>query len=189
MISWQVTQAANSEVQNIVLVLNTAEQVMSTALSFDISHTVNSVSMSETLGPIQLDGIPVALINGVTSVNITADEQSTVNLSATDSTAPNVDDELTYSWVHVSGTEVTIDDSTAAEVSISLPDVETDSSAVIELTVSNGVKTATVATANIAITAAAEPAPKSDSSGGALGLSVFLLGLLGLRRRAVKSSN
>lgn len=189
MISWQVTQAANSEVQNIVLVLNTAEQVMSTALSFDISHTVNSVSMSETLGPIQLDGIPVALINGATSVNISANEQSTVSLSAADSTAPNVDDELTYSWVQVSGTEVTIDDSTAAEVSISLPDVEADSSAVIELTVSNGVKTASVATANIAITAAAEPAPKSDSSGGALGLSVFLLGLLGLRRRAVKSSN
>nr|WP_283104268.1 S8 family serine peptidase [Shewanella gelidimarina] len=187
-LSWTVTQAANSELQNIVLVFNTAEQIMSKTLSFDVSHTVNNVSMSETVGPVQLEGVPVALINGDSSVNVSAEEQTVVRLSATDSTAPNVDDVLTYSWAQVSGPIITIDDTTTADISITLPDVEADSSAVLELTVSNGTKTAAVASATITIKAevvAAEPEP-SESSGGAMGLSVLLLGLLGVRRRSQK---
>ncbi|MEZ9198892.1 hypothetical protein [Shewanella sp. 10N.286.54.B9] len=192
MLSWQVTQAANSEIQNIILVLNTAEQVMSKTLSFDVAHTVNSASLTETVGPVMLEGIPVALINGNSSVNVSAEEQTVVSLSATDSTAPNADDVLTYSWAHVSGPAITIDDTTAVDINVTLPDVDANSSAVVELTVSNGTKTATVATATIAITAKVvtpDPEPTSDSSGGAMGLSVLLLGLLGIRRRSQKSSS
>lgn len=192
MLSWQVTQVANSEIQNIILVLNTAEQVMSKTLSFDVAHTVNSVSLTETVGPVMLEGIPVALINGNSTVNVSAEEQTVVSLSATDSTAPNADDVLTYSWAHVSGPAITIDDATGADINVTLPDVDANSSAVVELTVSNGTKTATVATATIAITAKVvtpDPEPTSDSSGGAMGLSVLLLGLLGMRRRSQKSSS
>ncbi|PKH53963.1 peptidase S8/S53 subtilisin kexin sedolisin [Shewanella sp. Choline-02u-19] len=189
-LSWQVTQAANSELQSIVLVLNTAEQVMSKTLSFDVSHTVNSVSITETVGPVQLEGVPVALINGESAISVTADEQTVVALSAVGSTTPNADDVITYSWAQVSGQDITMDDASSASVNVTLPDVEADSSAVVELTVSNGSKT-TVATATIAITAevvAVEPEPTQSDSGGAMGVSVLLLGLFGLRRRTKKSS-
>lgn len=186
-LSWQVTQAVNSEAQTIVLVLDTSDQVMSTTLNFEVSHTVNGISLSETLNPVALEGIPVARINGANSIDITADEQTSVNLSAIESTAPNTDDVLSYHWVQTSGPAITIADNSAAEINIQLPDIETDATAVVELTVSNGLKTATAATATINIIAKeVSPEPTPEKSGGALGLTVLLLGLLGYRRQTAK---
>lgn len=188
-IAWQITQAANSDAQVILLTLATSDVVMSTELNFEVSHTVNSVSFTEALTPVQLEGIPVAKINGESVTTINANEQTVVNLSASDSTAPNNTDTLSYAWTQTSGPDVTIDDATGVDIAVTLPDVETDSTVELELTVSNGTKTAVAATASIAVKADVVPAPApSDSSGGAMGLSVLLLGALGLRRRAKKSS-
>ncbi|OBT04703.1 hypothetical protein A9267_17300 [Shewanella sp. UCD-FRSSP16_17] len=187
MVSWEVVQAANEAEQEIVVELDTQALVMSQDLVFSVSHTLNEVSHTEMLAPVMLSGVPVAKINGEQSISLTADEGTTVSLSASDSTAPNSDDELTYAWSQVSGPVVIFADAMAMDTDVTLPAVDADASAVIELTVSNGVKTAVAATATIAVTAeviAPEPEPKSDSSGGAMGLWLFVLGLLGLRRRS-----
>ncbi|QQX80050.1 S8 family serine peptidase [Shewanella sp. KX20019] len=191
-LTWQVTQAANSDAQVIVLTLATTDVVMSTELNFYVSHTVNNDSVTETLAPVHLEGIPVAKINGESTSTTSADEQTVVNLSASDSTAPNSTDTLSYAWVQTSGPAVTIDDATMMDIAVTLPDVDADTTVELELTVSNGMKTAIAATASIAITADVAPAPvptpePSDSSGGAMGLSVLLLGVLGLRRRSKRS--
>ena len=188
-ITWQVTQAANSDVQTIVLTLATGDVVMSTELNFDVSHTVNSISLTETLTPVQLEGVPVAKINGQSVTTISANEQTVVNLSASDSTAPNSTDTLSYAWIKTFGPDVIIDDATSMDIAVTLPDVETDANVELELTVSNGSKTAVAATVSIAVKAdvVAEPTPEpSDSSGGAMGLSVLLLTALGLARRSKK---
>ncbi|GIU49151.1 S8 family serine peptidase [Shewanella sp. KT0246] len=185
-VTWEMVQAANEIGQTIVLAMDTQNLVMSQSLNFSVSHTLGDMSNTESLTPVMLEGIPVALINGEPSVAITADEATTVTLSAAASTAPNMDDELSYSWVQVSGPVVTFADDTAQTTELTLPAVDADGSAVIELTVSNGTKTAVAATASIAVVAeyiAPAPEPKSDSSGGAMGVLVLLAGLLGFRRR------
>ena len=186
MVTWEVVQAANEAGQTIVLAMDTASLVMSQELDFSVSHTMGDISNTETLAPVMLEGIPVALINGEPTVALTADEATTVTLSAAASTAPNMDDELTYAWVQVSGPVVTFADASAQSTEVTLPAVDANGTAVVELTVSNGTKTAVAATASIAVVAeviAAEPEPKSDSSGGAMGALVLLAGLLGFRRR------
>ncbi|WOT05075.1 S8 family serine peptidase [Shewanella youngdeokensis] len=190
-LTWQVTQAANSDAQSIVVMLTTAGMTMSTELNFDVNSTVNSVSATETLAPIHVEGIPVAKINGLSAISVTAAEQTVVNLSASGSTAPNASDTLSYAWSQASGPVVTIEDSSAMDIAVTLPSVDTNSTVVLELLVSNATKTAVAATATIQVTADAEAVPEPDtdnnsSSGGSLGLSVLLLGLLGVRRRVKK---
>ena len=188
MISWEMVQAANEAGQTIVVAFDTQAIVMSQALTFNVSHQVGDLSLSDELAPVMLEGIPVAMINGATSVSLTADESTSVTLTAAGSTAPNTDDELTYTWTQVSGPVVTFADATAMETELTLPAVDADGTAVIELVVSNGNKTAVAAVANIAITAEViaptpEPESGSDSSGGAMGGFILLAGLLGFRRK------
>lgn len=184
-ISWQIIQAAQSDSQTITLSLNTDELVMSNELTFEVSHTVDGNHQSETLAPVHLEGIPVALIGGETELEITADEQTSLTLSADSSTVPNSDDVATYAWTQVSGPALNIEDNSQAKLNLLLPDIASDDVAVLELTVSNGTKTSAVAKVMISMVAEAAPAPKPapESSGGALSISVLLLGLLGLRRK------
>ncbi|WP_144211490.1 S8 family serine peptidase [Shewanella donghaensis] len=187
-ISWQVVQAPNEVGQVIMVAFDTQTLVMSQELQFDVTHIVDSIGFDESLAPVMLEGIPVAMINGAVSVALTADESTSVTLAATGSTAPNSDDVLTYAWTHVSGPAVTFADATAMETQVNLPAVDTDGTAVIELVVSNGQKTAVAAVANIAIKAEViaptpDPDTGSDSSGGSMGGFMLLAGLLGLRRR------
>nr|WP_283104627.1 S8 family serine peptidase [Shewanella olleyana] len=163
MIAWEVVQAANEAGQTIVLAMDTASLVMSQELDFTVSHTMGDISNTETLAPVMLEGIPVALINGEEAVALTADASTTVTLSAEQSTAPNMDDELTYAWSQVSGPVVTFADATAQSTEVTLPAVDADATAVVELTVSNGTKMAVAATATIAMVAeVVTPEPGTD---------------------------
>ncbi|RTR30171.1 S8 family serine peptidase [Shewanella atlantica] len=184
-ISWQITQAPQSDAQTITLSLSTNDMVMSEELIFEVSHTVNDNQQSEILEPVHLEGIPVALINEESELTLSADEQTSVTLTAASSTVPNSDDIATYTWTQVSGPEISIEDMSQAELNLVLPDVTNDDVAVLELTISNGEKTSVAAIVTISIVAeiAPTPEPTPESSGGALSISVLLLGLLGLRRQ------
>ncbi|PHQ72731.1 MAG: peptidase S8/S53 subtilisin kexin sedolisin [Shewanella sp.] len=189
-LTWLLTQASQSEAQTITLNLSTGNMVMSEDLIFEVSHTVNENQQSETLEPVHLEGVPVALINGESEIELTADEQASLILSAASSTVPNSDDIATYTWTQISGPTLSIADNSLAEIDLILPDVISHDVAVLELTVSNGKKISTAAKVTIAIAAeivpAPEPEPTPESSGGALGISVLLLGLLGLRRQRTR---
>ncbi|WP_198402032.1 hypothetical protein [Shewanella benthica] len=137
-LTWQLTQAPQSEVQTIILNLSTTNMIMSEELLFEVSHTVNENQQSETLEPVYLEGIPVALINGESEVELTANEQTTLSLSGASSTVPNSDDVATYIWTQVSGPSLSIEDNSLAEIDLILPDVISDDVAVLELTISNG---------------------------------------------------
>ncbi|RTR37238.1 S8 family peptidase [Shewanella canadensis] len=184
-ISWQITQAPQSDAQTITLSLSTNDMVMSEELIFEVSHTVNDNQQSEILEPVHLEGIPVALINEESELTLSADEQTSVTLTAASSTVPNSDDVAIYTWTQVSGPEISIEDMSQAELNLVLPDVTNDDVAVLELTISNGEKTSVAAIVTISIVAeiAPTPEPTPESSGGALSISVLLLGLLGLRRQ------
>ena len=190
LIIWQVIQATQSDAQTISLNLSTNEMVMSEELIFEVVHTIDGNQESETLAPVNLEGIPIALINGESEIELTAGELTSLILTATSSTVPNLDDNATYVWTQVSGPTLNIEDNSLAEIELMLPDVESDIVAVLELTVSNAVKISTAAKVTILIAAeiAPEPTPepKPESSGGSLGIYALLLGLFSLNRLKTK---
>ncbi len=185
-ITWNLTQAANSADDIITVELGTDALVQSQQLSFELSHTLGDEGSSEVIGVVDLSGITVAKINGQAAFTLDADEQTSITLTAAGSSAPEADDEMTYSWSQLSGPEMEITDAAASQITISLPDVSSDSQAVFELTVSNGTSSDT-ATATINVIAGTDSSPDPErnngSSGGATGIFTILLALIAIRRK------
>jgi uncharacterized protein (TIGR03382 family) len=77
----------------------------------------------------------------VTASSVTVDERSTTSIEATASDADG--DALSYSWVQVSGTLVTLSDANTARVTFSTGEVSADSVLTFRVTVSDGRATAT----------------------------------------------
>lgn len=86
----------------------------------------------------------VSHVNGVpqadAGVDQAADERTTVILDGSHSTDPD-GDALTYLWTQLGGPSVVLSDVTAAQPTFTAPDVESSTTLVFELTVSDGVDT------------------------------------------------
>ena len=185
-LTWNVTQAVNSVDETIVAELGTDAIVMSKELTFELSHTVAEETLSESIGTVDLTGISVAKINGEDLVTVNVNEKTSIALAATGSSVPEADDSISYEWTQTSGPDVVISDTSANEVTISIPDVTVDTEVVLELTVSNGESMDTAAaTINVKAEVAPtpEPKPENKSSGGSLGFATLVLGLIAIRRK------
>lgn len=133
---------------------------------------------SELSADIQVEGPPVALINGASLHSVTSDENAvlTVNGTAVD---PN-GDMVHTKWRQVSGPKVLISNDTAGNVDLRIPDVSGDSNARLEFTATE------VATGKTSKAVLSIKINDKRSSGGTSGLLVLLLLPLALIRRRMK---
>jgi len=109
--------------------------------------------------------------------NASYQEKSTISLVA-QATDPDENDQLTYSWTQTSGPTVSLNNVTAAQVNLTLPDVSSDQSIELKVTVSDGILS-TSASTSLIITNVNQPKAVSTTSGGGSGGSTsWLIGIL-----------
>ena len=90
---------------------------------------------------------------------------------------PDKNDSLTYSWEQLSGPEVSLDNVNVAQVAVTLPEVNSDQSIELQVTVSDGLIT-TSATTTLTITNVKQPEKAKPTSTGGGGSMSWLIGLL-----------
>ena len=101
-----------------------------------LTHSTNDINTIEVVNDssvaIQVEGAPTAIITGSTTVV----ESENVQLSGANSSDPN-GDTLTYTWLQMTGTSVTINAS-AESITFSAPKVSKDETISFQLTVNDG---------------------------------------------------
>ncbi|WP_310649919.1 MULTISPECIES: S8 family serine peptidase [unclassified Colwellia] len=101
-----------------------------------LTHSTDDINTIEVVNnssvAIQVEGAPTAMITGSTAVV----ETESVQLSGANSSDPN-GDALTYAWVQMAGTPVTINAS-AESISFTAPKVSKDETISFQLTVNDG---------------------------------------------------
>lgn len=131
-----------------------------------LTHSTDDANTTEVVNDksvaIQVEGAPTAVISGST----TAKERQGVQLSASNSSDPN-GDELTYAWVQLAGTPVTIEGN-AASISFTAPNVSKDETMSFQVTVSDGKGNSDTQVASVSII-------DKSSSGGSFGWLMLLL--------------
>jgi subtilisin family serine protease len=136
----------------------------------DDENTVEVVNA--TSAEFQVEGAPTAMITGSTAVV----EKESVQLSGSSSSDPN-GDTLTYSWVQLSGTPVSIN-ANSASISFTAPTVERDETIAFQLTVDDGNGNSDTTTASVSIV-------NKKESGSFGWLMLLLTPMLFTRRKKV----
>jgi hypothetical protein len=172
----------NTSVINFTSLAVTADEVLSFELTvsdgFDtvtatITVTVNNVNQAPT----------VNIASHTTSFN----EGASVSLTSTSSDPDG--DEVTYSWTQTSGPVVTLSDATTATVSFTAPQVSSEQTMVLTLTVSDGDLEATTTT-KITVNDVPAPTPgtppstpEKSSGGGSMSWLILIAGFGLVRKR------
>tara|TARA_R110001632_G_scaffold10237_14_gene38132 strand:- start:310 stop:4968 length:4659 start_codon:yes stop_codon:yes gene_type:complete len=138
--------------------------------STDDENTVEVVK--ETNAEFQVEGAPTAMITGSTAVV----EKESVQLSGSSSSDPN-GDTLSYVWVQLSGTPVSIT-ANSASISFTAPTVERDETIAFQLTVDDGNGNSDTTTASVSIV-------NKKESGSFGWLMLLLTPMLFTRRKKV----
>jgi len=109
-----------------------------------------------------------------------------VSISLTSASSDPDDDGLTYLWEQVSGPVVTIFDVTAANVSFVAPEVSSEQTIELRLTVSDGSLAATAATSFKVtnIVEAVTTTPAEESSGGSISWLLLIAGFGVMRKKS-----
>jgi subtilisin family serine protease len=136
----------------------------------DDENTVEVVN--ETSVEFQVEGAPTAMITGSTAVV----EKESVQLSGSTSSDPN-GDALSYVWVQLSGTPVSIT-ANSASISFTAPTVERDETIAFQLTVDDGNGNSDTTTASVSIV-------NKKESGSFGWLMLLLTPMLFTRRKKV----
>jgi len=114
-----------------------------------LTHSTDDMNTEEVVNNtsvvIQVEGAPTAMITGSTSVT----EKSNAQLSAASSSDPN-GDELSYTWVQLSGTPVTFS-ANSETISFEAPKVAKDETISFQLTVDDGNGNSDTAVASVSI--------------------------------------
>jgi hypothetical protein len=146
-------------------------------LSVDDGGLTDTSSVAIQINPNQAPTV------SITSGSVVEGQTFTFDSVARD----NENDELTYSWSQVSGSPVTLSDTTASNPSFTAPDVSVNMLLVFELVVNDGNFDSEVATGNVTVTASAESS-SGGGGGGSLPWATLALILAAIRFRRKLSS-
>jgi hypothetical protein len=94
----------------------------------------------------------------------TVDEGTTVTLDASGSSDADASDTLSYDWTQTDGTEVSLSDSSTAQPTFTVPDVDSDETLTFEVTVGDGT-TSTTDTVSITVQNTDTQPSQSDFDG------------------------
>jgi hypothetical protein len=115
---------------------------------------------------------------------ISGQENTTLMLNATGSDVDG--DALSYQWQQLSGTDVSFDNATASQVTITLPEVTVDEVIEVQVTVNDGETSTTTITTftveNKVEVITVTPEKNSSSGGGSMGMLLLLTVLVRLRK-------
>jgi hypothetical protein len=153
----------------------------SLSFSVTVSDGVNSVTQEATMMVVWVpQDLSVTVTANATSIN----EGSQVTLDGSTSTDPD-GHALSYQWSQVSGPSVTLSTATSANSGFTAPQVSSDSTVVIQLTISQGSRSTSTQT-SITVKNIVTTTPKSASGGGGGGVIslcwVMMLLLIGAYR-------
>ncbi len=161
-----IAQNNDSPISERSAFVNTSTDYINETLSFGTAHAGKTVRLRFRQGTdantggfgwiidnIQFNGVTNAFLSGIVANAVACNSESpivnlaqtsvdvrenvAVTLDASASTDPQ-GDSLSYSWVQLSGTSVSITDSNQAVASINSPDVAANEALVFEVTVSDG---------------------------------------------------
>ncbi|WOH38873.1 S8 family serine peptidase [Thalassotalea fonticola] len=182
MLTINIEQVASSNNTEVIVNLNTQGLAFDQALTFNLKHAINNQIQSEkSFNDIHFQGVPVAKINGQENVSITANESDTITLSAIESTNPSNIDTIEYVWQQRTGPAISLNSTSQSEITFTLPNVEQDSKATVELIVKVGERESVAASATINIAKI-----KSSNSGGSVNwLLLICVLLVTIRRRYI----
>lgn len=133
-LTWQITQTAE-QVHTLTVTLDTSKVTKHQLAELVFTAVTDSENEQIDAEGVYITGLPHAEIN---QAEQSADEGESVTFSAAQSTAPGSDETLSYRWVQLSGPEVTLTDAESAELVLTAPQVDEQSSVLFEVTVSNG---------------------------------------------------
>ena len=144
-----------------------------------LANTPGTVETSTGLATeVQVEGAPIALINGAPVFNTSSDENTSVSATGT-AVDPN-GDEVSISWTQVSGPTVSLSSTTSGQITITIPDVSGNSIARLQMTATE-VATGKTSTAVLSINIR-----DHRDTGGSMGILSLLLLPLALWRRRLK---
>ena len=172
-VTWSITRAVGESTEMLSVGFDLIPRTASTDNEIKLSNTLgsNTIESMFTFGVVEV--APVAAITALS----TTTEGSNVTVDGSTSSDAN-GNELTYSWVQLSGTPVSFDAS-AASFSFEAPKVSKDETISFELTVNDG-------NGNTNSTSASASIVNKKSSGGSFGwLMLLLTPMLFTRRKKV----
>lgn len=172
-VSWTVTRAVGESTETLSVGFDLIPRTASMNNEINLTNTLGSDTIETTYSFGVAEVAPVAKITGLS----TATEGSTVTVDGSTSSDAN-SDELTYSWVQLSGTPVSFNAS-AASFTFEAPKVSKDETISFQLTVDDGNGNTSSASASASIV-------NEKSSGGSFGwLMLLITPLLFTRRKKV----
>ncbi|MBF7072775.1 S8 family serine peptidase [Glaciecola sp. MH2013] len=154
-VSWSVTRDPSSNIDEVLSFdLIPESDLTGNAFVFSVTSDVTNIDaaqeeLSELSSPLLLDVPPTILINGEESVTVEIFETLSGVLTANAEDANG--DEVSVTWQQISGPDISISDSTAAEITYTVPNVESQTSAVLQATVTDATGNTDTATATIVI--------------------------------------
>ncbi len=183
---WQQTSGTEVTLEN-------ADSAVASFMAPDIQTNEQltfSVTVSDGIAQsVQEVTVALNLVNQLPSLSVDArvsvDSGKSVRIAASGSDADGHG--LTYQWTQLDGTAVQLDNANGDTVIVSAPEVTTDQTVTLQVSVSDGFDTVTsqvVLTVKAPAVVTPQPQPEAKSSGGSMPLwALGLLSLLDLRRR------
>ncbi len=161
-VTWTITRAVGTSAEALPVSFDVIPRKASTGNELKLSHALGSdtVKSDYTFGVVEV--APVAEITGLTSFT----EGRSVSMDGSSSFDANADS-LTYKWIQLSGTPVTIN-ANSAEISFTAPKVSKDETISFQLTVDDGNGNSSIAVASASVL-------NKKSSGGSFGWLMLLL--------------
>jgi subtilisin family serine protease len=172
-VTWSITRTVGESTETLSVGFDLIPRTASMDNEVNLTNTLGSDTIETTYSFGVVEVAPVAKITGLS----TTSEGNTVTADGSTSSDAN-SDELTYSWVQLSGTPVSFDAS-AASISFEAPKVSKDETISFQLTVDDGNGNTSTASASASIV-------NEKSSGGSFGwLMLLLTPMLFTRRKKV----
>ena len=168
----------------VYFALEAGERTLSWSYEKDSSDSAGSDAawIDGVTGITISEGTNRAPVASIASATLSVNEGASVSLDASSSTDPE-SDELSYSWVQISGTDVSLSDATGAVATFTAPEVSNNTTLEFEVTVTatggSDSKRVTVTVNNVA-------APTTSSGSGGGSINAFLLGLFVILLRRKK---
>lgn len=171
--------------EDIDLDINWSKDLVENTLYMTVIELGTDASTPDDIGimPVEIyrNARPIALINNKRKITITAEEGSSISLTALASLNANPFSPLVFHWRQLSGPEITFNNSNKMDLSFTLPDVTNNNVANIELIVSQSGVDSLPASVSINIS------KKEVKKGGVNTASYLLfLGLLTWYRRSFR---
>jgi hypothetical protein len=153
------------------------------ALSFELTVDDGFDSSNQTV-QVMVKQVNKAPVVSIDAHAISGQENTTLMLNAIGSDVDG--DALSYQWQQLSGTDVSFDNATASQVTMTLPEVSADEVIEVQVTVNDGETSTTTITTftveNKVEVITVTPEKNSNSGGGSMGILLLLTVLVRLRK-------